>query len=44
MGEAFIYMYVLGSGAAAGVATIVIAMYLLYRKINSKPVKKRGIV
>jgi len=42
MSEAFIYMYVLGSGAAAGVGTIVIIMYFLYQKLNNRKPKSKA--
>lgn len=45
MAEAFVYMYFVGAGTAAGVATIFLITYKIFIKMNNKqPKKKRGIV
>lgn len=45
MADAFIYMYVVGAGTAAGVVTVgLIAWKIVMRSINKQPKKKRGIV
>lgn len=45
MGEAFIYMYFVGAGTAAGVATVgLITWKIVQKSINRISKKKRGIV
>lgn len=44
MADAFIYMYIVGSGCAAGVATVGLITWKIVKKMNLKTSKKRGIV
>lgn len=45
MADAFIYMYVVGAGTAAGVATVGLLTWKIVKKTNNKKVKqKRGVV
>lgn len=45
MADAFIYMYVVGAGTAAGVATVgLIAWKIVTRAKNPQVKKKRGVV
>jgi hypothetical protein len=44
MGDAFIYMYVVSSGAAAGVATVGLITWKIIQRFNNKTIKKRGVV
>lgn len=39
--EAFIYMYFVGSGAAAGVASIVYISWKVYKRSTNKQTKKK---
>lgn len=41
MGEAFVYMYFVGAGTAAGVATIVLLSWKVFTKMNKKNSKQR---
>jgi hypothetical protein len=43
--DAFIYMFFVGSGTAAGVSAVgLISWKIVNRSINKQPKKKRGIV
>ncbi|MEH7126023.1 hypothetical protein V7127_22690 [Bacillus sp. JJ1773] len=44
MGDAFIYMYFVGAGTAAGVATVGLITWKIVKRSNNKAPKKRGIV
>ncbi|MFO1442680.1 hypothetical protein KDN24_05565 [Bacillus sp. Bva_UNVM-123] len=45
MAEAFIYMYFVGAGTAAGAATVGLITWKIVKKTNDKVAKKkRGIV
>lgn len=49
MSDAFIYMFVVGSGAASGVAVVGMATYYVFRLLQQKSGrkevrKKRGVV
>lgn len=43
MAEAFMYMYFVGLGTAAGVATVGLIVWKIVKRSNTK-VKKRGVV
>lgn len=43
--DAFIYMFFIGSGTAAGVSVVgLLTWKIVLRSLNKKPKKKRGIV
>lgn len=43
MAEAFIYMYVVGAGTAAGVATVAFFGWKIFKKSNNKKPKQRKV-
>ncbi|MDP4086024.1 MAG: hypothetical protein Q8934_15580 [Bacillota bacterium] len=44
MGAAFLYMYFVGAGTAAGAATIGLITWKIVQRTNKKAARKRGIV
>lgn len=44
MAEAFIYMYVVGSGTAAGVATVAFIGWRLFIRLQQKKKNKKGVL
>lgn len=44
MGAAFLYMYFVGAGTAAGVATVGLITWKIAQRINIKKIKRKGSV